>query len=207
MPASLFKPSLNGLWNLPPLILHPFAGREGPDKLLEGSRAALMAHGLMPTDADMDELSRRILTGRHNEVRMLYFLGKDIFRWMDQCQEIVEKEEVLKALGIRTQSFAAMLVDSPPKCVTDKLNGWGVSDQRTIFSRAIGLRSAFEDLPSIELLSPLFLRNYHRYADHLYACYQRLGPFTVIGPGNFPFELFGSEEYSRMLSEQFERLE
>jgi len=207
MPASLFKPILSGVWHMPPLILHPFAGREGPDKLLEGSRAALMAHGLMPSDVDMEELGRRILAGRHNEVRMLYFLGKDIFRWMDQCHEMVEKVEVLKVLGIRTQSFAAMLVDTPPKSVTDKLNGWGVSDQRTIFSRAIGLRSAFEDLPSSELLSPLFLRNYHRYADHLFACYQRLGPFTTISAENFPFELFGSEEYSRMLSEQFERLE
>lgn len=207
MPTSLFKPSLTGTWNLPPLILHPFAGREGPDKLLEGSRAALMLHGLVPTDVDIDELGRRILVGRHNEVRMLYFLGKDIFRWMDQCQEIIEKSETLKPLGIRTQSFASMLVDSPPKFVTDKLNAWGVSDQRTIFTRAIGLRSAFEELPSMELLSPLFLRNYHRYADHLYGCYQRLGPFTVIDSGNFPFELYGSEEYSRMLSEQFERLE
>jgi len=207
MPASLFKPSLSGRWNLPPLILHPFAGREGPDKLLEGSRAALMMHGLMPSDVDMDELSRRILAGRHNEVRMLYFLGKDIFRWMEQCQEITNKVEMLKTLGIRNQSFAAMLVDTPPKAVTDKLNAWGVTDQRTIFSRAIGLRSAFEELPSMELLSPLFLRNYHRYADHLYSCYQRLGPFTVVSCDNFPFELFGSEEYSRMLSEQFERLE
>jgi len=207
MPASLFKPSLTGRWDLPPLILHPFAGREGPDKLLEGSRAALMLHGLMPSDADMDELSRRILLGRHNEVRMLYFLGKDIFRWMEQCLEIANKIDVLKSLGIRNQSFAAMLVDGPPKNVTDKLSGWGVSDQKTIFSRAIGLRSAFEELPPFDLLSPLFLRNYHRYADHLYACYQRLGPFTAVSADNFPFQLYGSEEYSRMLSEQFERLE
>ena len=207
MPASLFKPVLTGRWTLPPLILHPFAGREGPDKLLEGSRATLMMHGLMPSDADLDELGRRILLGRHNEVRMLYFLGKDIFRWMDQCEELISKVESLKSLGIRTQSFAAMLVDTPPKSVSDKLNSWGVNDQRTIFSRAIGLRSAFEELPSIELLSPIFLRNYHRYADSLYACYQRLGPFTVVASDNFPFELYGSEEYSKMLSEQFERLE
>jgi hypothetical protein len=205
MPASVFQPSLTGRWNLPPLILHPFAGREGPDKLLEGSRAALMLNGLMPSNLDTDELTRRILAGRHNEVRMLYFLGKDIFRWMDQCQEIVNKSEMLKTLGIRTQSFSAMLVDTPPKGVTDKLNGWGVSDQRSIFSRAIGLRSAFEELPSMELLSQVFLRNYHRYADGLYNCYQRLGPFTAINPDNFPFELYGSEEYSKKLAEQFER--
>ncbi len=132
MPATLFKPSLTGRWNLPPLILHPFAGREGPDKLLEGSRAALMLHGLMPSDADMDELSRRILLGRHNEVRMLYFLGKDIFRWMDQCQEIVNKIEPLKTLGVRTQSFAAMLVpDTPPKVrrgKADRLGGHRSAD-------------------------------------------------------------------------------
>src|SRR5579864_1119350 len=153
MPATLYKPSLTGTWNLPPLILHPFAGREGPDKLLEGSRAALMMHGLMPSDVNMEELSRRILIGRYNEVRMLFFLGKDIFRWLDQCQETTDKSEVLKTLGIRTQSFAAMLVDTPPRCVTDKLTGWGVSDQRTIFSRSIGLRGAFEELPPMELLS------------------------------------------------------
>lgn len=207
MPATLLKPGLTGTWNLPPLILHPFAGREGPDKLLEGSRAALMLHGLMPSDLDREELSRRILLGRYNEVRMLYFLGKDIFRWLDQCQEIVEKTDLLKTLGIKAQSFAAMLVDAPPNCITEKLTKWGVSDQRTIFSRSIGLRSAFEELPPMELLSTLFLRNYHRYADHLYSCYQRLGPFTAVGPENFPFELYGSEEYSRLLSEQFERLE
>lgn len=206
MSNSLFKPSLTGTWSLPPLILHPFAGREGPEKLLEGSRATLMLHGLMPSDVEREELSRRILAGRHNEVRMLYFLGKDIFRWMDQCQEVAEKAEALKALGIRTQSFAGLLVDSPPTPISDKLKGWGVSDQRTIFSRAIGLRSAFEELPSSELLSGMFLRNYHRYADHLYACYQHLGSYATIVPENFPFELYGSEEYSRMLSEQFERM-
>ena len=32
-----------------------------------------------------------------------------------------------------------------------------------------------------------------------------LSPFTVVGAENFPFELYGSEEYSRKLSEQFER--
>jgi hypothetical protein len=207
MPATLFKPSLTGIWTLPPLILHPFAGREGPDKLLEGSRAALMLHGLMPCDLDAEELNRRILSGRHNEVRMLYFLGKDVFRWMEQCQEIVARQEILKALGIRPQSFANLLIENPPKCVTEKLNRWGVSDQKTIFSRAIGLKSAFEELPPMELLSQLFLRNYHRYADYLHACYQKLGPFTVIDPENFPFELYGSEEYSRLLSDQFERLE
>ena len=64
MPMSTIRVSLNQQnrtprLSLPPLILHPFAGREGPDKLLEGSRAALMLHGLVPTDVDIDELGRR----------------------------------------------------------------------------------------------------------------------------------------------------
>ena len=204
MPASLFKPNLTGTWTLSPLILHPFAGREGPDKLLEGSRAAPMLQGLIPNDFDVEELNRRILAGRHNEVRMLFFLGKDIFRWMEQCQEIVNRSETLKALGIRTQSFAHLLVENPPKPVSDKLSGWGVSDQRTIFSRAVGIKSAFDELPSMEQLSQMLLRNYHRYADHLYACYEKLVPFAIIHPENFPFELYGSEEYARKLSAEFE---
>jgi hypothetical protein len=199
-----FDPTPADVWNLPPLILHPFAGREGPDQLLEGARAAMMLRGLMPGNADEDELNRRFLLGRYNEVRMLYFLGKDICRWIDQCQEVMEKVEMP---GIHAQSFAAMLVDTPPKGITEKLRSWGVNDQRVIFSRAIGLRSAFEELPFFELLSPLFLQNYHRYADHLYTCHQQLSSFTEISPERFCFELYGSEEYSRKLSEQFERAE
>jgi hypothetical protein len=197
-------PILTNVWNLPPLILHPFAGREGPDKLLEGARAAMMLRGLLPGNVDGDELRRRFLLGRHNEVRMLYFLGKDIFRWIDQCQETIDG---VGTPGIRAQSFAALLVDTPPRGVTEKLTSWGVNDQRAIFSRAIGLRSTFEELPLVELLSPRFLQNYHRYADHLYACHQELSTFTVISPETFRFELYGSEEYSRKLSAQFERHE
>ena len=204
MPASLFKPNLTGTWTLPPLILHPFAGREGPDKLLEGSRAALMLQGLIPSDFDVEELNLRILAGRHNEIRMLFFLGKDIFRWMEQCQEIVNRSETLKAIGIRHQSFANLLIENPSKPVSDKLSEWGVSDQRTIFSRAVGIKSAFDELPSLEQLSQMLLKNYHRYADHLYACYEKLAPFTSISPENFPFELYGSEEYARKLSAEFE---
>ena len=202
MPSSLFRPSSAAVRSLPPLILHPFAEREGPSQLMEGSRAALMLRGLMPSDVDADELNRRVSWGRYNEVRMLFYLGKDIFRWMNQCQEVVQK---LEMPGIRTESFAVMLVDAPPKNVTEKLNRWGVSDQRTIFSRAIGVRSMFEELPSAEVLAPLFLTNYHRYVDHLYSCYQSLSAFTAISSDSFPFELYGSEEYSRRLSEQFER--
>src|SRR5579872_1099744 len=76
------------VWVLPPLILHPFNERVPPSALLENSKAALMLSGLIPSDgSDPEELKRRLLSGRYSEVRMLYFLGKDVFRWIDQCVE------------------------------------------------------------------------------------------------------------------------
>ena len=68
------------VWELPPLILHPFNERVPPSALLENSKAALMLSGLIPSEGqDQDELKRRLITGRYSEMRMLYFLGKDVF--------------------------------------------------------------------------------------------------------------------------------
>ena len=76
------------VWELPPLILHPFNERVPPAALLENSKAALMLSGLIPADGtEPDELRRRLLSGRYSEVRMLFFLGKDVFRWIEQCVE------------------------------------------------------------------------------------------------------------------------
>src|SRR5947209_10384475 len=78
----------DSVWQLPPLILHPFNERVPPSALLENSRAALMLSGLIPNDGSgEDVLKRRLLTGRYSELRMLYFLGKDLLRWMEQCVE------------------------------------------------------------------------------------------------------------------------
>ena len=67
--------------DLPPLILHPFNEHTPPSVLLDNSKAALMLSGLIPNDGtDPDELSRRILAGRYGEIRMLFFLGKDVFQ-------------------------------------------------------------------------------------------------------------------------------
>src|SRR5580658_8868598 len=117
------------VWQMPPLILHPFNERVSPGTLLENSKAALMLSGLIPSDGvDLDELKRRLLTGRHSEIRMLYFLGKDIFRWISQCLEIAERTPELESTGIKRQSFASLLAGSPPASVREKLIGWGVSD-------------------------------------------------------------------------------
>jgi hypothetical protein len=43
------------IWELPPLILHPFADRASSDRLLENSRTALMACGLVPGDGNSQQ--------------------------------------------------------------------------------------------------------------------------------------------------------
>jgi len=70
-------------YKLPPLILHPFADANGPGKLVESSRASLMLQGLLPTgDRDRLALDRALLDGRYQEIRMLYYVGRDLVRWI-----------------------------------------------------------------------------------------------------------------------------
>jgi len=193
------------VWQLPPLILHPFNERVPPSALLENSKAALMLSGMIPSDGtDPGDLKRRLMQGRYSELRMLFFLGKDVMRWVNQCVEWATRTaEPAGISDLRTQSFAGLLTASPPEPVKDKLIRWGVADYVSIFSRAIGMNAAFADPPPSDLLSEEFLRNYHRYADHLYRCYMDSQPYRVIGPPNFHFDLYASGEYSRMLESQW----
>jgi hypothetical protein len=190
---------------LPPLILHPFSGAAGADELLDGSRAALALQGLIASGEGDAELQRRMLSGRYQEVRMLLFLGKDLFRWLQQCTESLRSTEKADS-GIIEQSFAALVVEEPPEAVRRKLEGWGVSDRKAVFSRAIGIHSLFQDPPPPESLSPVFLKNYHRFADHAYICFQHLRPFLPLDPKKYPFEIYASEEYARLLSDQWEKV-
>ena len=51
-----------------------------------------MRSGLLPSDGhDRGVLTRKLLAGRYSEIRMLYLLGKDAFRWIGQCMEIAER--------------------------------------------------------------------------------------------------------------------
>lgn len=186
-------------WTLPPLILHPFADATGPGKLVESSRASLMLDGLLPTENTQDELSKRVLEGRYYEVRMLYYVGKDVSRWIDQCADFATRDPFLHSCGLRRQSFAALLVETPPPQVQDKLRQWGVVDFRAIFTRALGLNAVFSHVPDRSELNEDFLRHYYRFADHLYACSQLLAPFTAAPEQNFDFQLYASGEYSKML--------
>jgi hypothetical protein len=195
----------NRVWELPPLILHPFTNDSGPAVLLQGSKAALTLAGMLPGEGDeRDDLTQKLLESRFAEVRMLYFVGKDLLRWIAQCVDLVSRsDDSLSAMGIREQSFAALLVYHAPEAVLKKLHQWGVANPEAVFSRALGIATSFREVPSQQQLSDVFLLQYHRFADHLFACAQRLLPFTEITAANFSFELYASGEYSRMLEKQW----
>jgi hypothetical protein len=195
-------------WHLPPLILHPFSGGRSVDELLAGSKAALELQGLSgsgPSSLDEeDELERRILIGRYQEIRMLTFLGKDIFRWLNQCVDFIDRSGKNDKFSV--QSFAGLIVEQPPSGVREKLERWGVTDRRAVFSRAIGIHTLFASPPPLETLSPTLLKNYHRFADHAYICFQHLKPFHELDAKQFDFEIYASEEYARLLSDQWEKV-
>lgn len=197
--------SAQKVWKLPPLILHPFSDASGPNKLLESSRASLMLQGLLPSgEFTTFELEQKLLDGRFCELRMLFYLGRDLGRWIEQCMEFVDRDDELRAAGVRGQSLATLLVEDPPDNVREKLRAWGVADYRAIFSRALGLNAIFLEVPSRESLNGEFVKNYYRYADHMFACTQQLAAFTEIRSRNFHFDLFASGEYTKMLEREWE---
>jgi len=199
------KPSIEQVWKLPPLILHPFADSGGSNKLIASSRASLMLQGLLPREEFTEaELDASLLDGRFCEVRMLYYVGKDLFRWIEQCMEFVESEAVLRDSGIVVQSFTSFVMDDPPHAVHEKLNKWGVVDYKAIFKRAIALNLIFADAPEKDSLAHEFIRNYFRYADQIYAVHQGIRSYTKIRSQSFDFDLFASGEYARLLEREWQ---
>jgi hypothetical protein len=191
-------------YKLPPLILHPFADANGPGKLVESSRASLMLQGLLPNgDRKQVDLDRALLDGRFQEIRMLFYVGRDLVRWIEQCMEYVNRMPELANCGIKEQSFAAHLIQQPPSEVEAKLRKWGVVDYRAIFGRALGLNAIFADIPAREQLSDDFVRNYYPFADQMFQCRQAASSFTPIKDAGFDYEIFASGEYSRMLEREW----
>ena len=185
---------------LPPLILHPFADAGGPGKLVESSRANLKLQGLLPQgEATREELDKALLDGRYSELRMLFYVGRDLARWIEQCLEFADRHRDALPSGITYQSFAALLVQDAPPAVQAKLRKWGVADYKSIFTRALGLQCLFADAPGREVLSDEFVRNYFRYADQVFQVKQGEKEFTSVTSRDFHFELYSSGEYSRML--------
>jgi hypothetical protein len=195
----------SAIWSLPPLILHPFNERMPPSALLENSKAALMLSGLIPNDGtDEEVLKERLLRGRYAELRMLYFVGKDVRRWMDQCLEYSRRLPEMEDSDMALQSFAGLLTTNPPENVRLKLTGWGVADHASIFSRGIGFNAVFSEPPAAASLNEEFLRGYHRFADSLFRCFMDDQPHCVLSTANFRFELYASGEYSKMLENEWD---
>jgi hypothetical protein len=195
------------VWELPPLILHPFSDPAGPDKLVESSRAHLMLQGLLPTGGlPNEEIEFRLLEGRYCEIRMLFYVGRDLERWIGQCLEMIAREPALSQTGIKFASFADFLTDEPPQNIREKLTRWGVVDYKAIFMRALGLNALFAQAPARETLGPVFLKNYYRYADQLFHTRLQGEAFTRLDPACFTFDLYASGEYSRMLEREWEEL-
>lgn len=199
------KPSLGEtVWQLPPLILHPFSERSSPESLLENSRAALILSGLLPGEGeDYELLNRKLLAGRYAEIRMLFFLGKDVLRWIGQCIEIVNRDAELLEAEFRRQSFAGLLA-APPINIRDKLMRWGVMDYAAVFARGIGLNSVFAEPPELSVLSEDFVRSYHRTADLLYQGFMEMEPHRIAAAKNFRFDLYASGEYTKLLESEWE---
>ncbi len=189
---------------LPPLILHPFADTGGPGKLVESSRASLMLQGLLPTgERTTEELDQSLLEGRYCEIRMLFYVGKDLVRWIEQSLEQVERQPGFRDSGIKFQSFASYLVHNTPATVQAKLRKWGVADFKSIFMRALGLNAILSSVPERGVLADDFVRNYYRYADSIFLCRQSQTHFTDIANMNFDFDIYASGEYSRMLEREW----
>jgi hypothetical protein len=185
---------------LPPLILHPFADAGGPGKLVESSRANLKLQGLLPQgEQTREDLDRALLEGRYSELRMLYYVGKDLARWIEQCIEFADRNQNALPRGICFQSFAGLLIQDPPTGVQAKLRKWGVADYKSIFSRALGLHAMFAAAPPREVLADEFVRSYFRFADQIFMSKQSECDFAPLTSRDFHFDLYSSGEYSRML--------
>jgi hypothetical protein len=190
---------------LPPLILHPFSDAQSPERLSMSARASLILHGLLPAEeTPTEELLRRAIDGRYCEVKMLFYLGKDVQRWMEQCLDLAGREPELRSRGLEPQSFAELLVEFPPPAVHDKLQSWGVTDHKAIFRRALGLHAVFRTVPERAELEDAFLRQHHRYTDALFECWMQSTSYAHVAREDFFFEIYASGEYARLLEREWE---
>lgn len=189
---------------LPPLILHPFTESSATVRMLESARSSLEA--LRNDGAASEpggEIEQRLLDGRFTELRMLFYVGKDVQRWIEQCVEACERVPELEGRLILPQTFAQMLIEQTPADVEEKLRSWGVIEYARIFSRAIGIYNQFREPPDIAILQADYLRYYYRYADYAYSAWRDLRSAPILAQSSFPFTLFASGEYARILEEQW----
>lgn len=188
-------------YQLPPLILHPFTESAATVRVLESARATLTM--LREGGAEDAALEQQVLEGRFTELRMVFYVGKDVRRWMDQCLDYCARQPELAARRIPRQSFAKLLIEQTPADVAEKLRNWGVIEYSRIFSRSIGIYNQFREPPGIEELQTDYLRYYYRYADYAYSAWQDMRKAPKLDVEDFPFTLYASGEYARMLEDQW----
>lgn len=199
-----FAAALPQRLHLPPLILHPFASANDPGKLMDSSRAGMILEGLLPENGrSRSELDLALLEGRYSELKMLFYVGRDLFRWIGQCLETAARQPDRFPSGVCRQSFASYLVQNPPSKVVAKLEKWGVHGYRRIFSRALALNCVFAEAPEAATLNEEFILHYFRLADQIYAT-ELAKPHPGINPRDYDFDLYASGEYSRMLERSWE---
>ncbi len=80
------------LWELPPVILHPFNNGTDAGAILASIRLNLPEDLLHAPGSDVVEARQRLLHGKYCEFRMLCFIGRDIKRWMMQCTDFVLRD-------------------------------------------------------------------------------------------------------------------
>jgi hypothetical protein len=168
---------------LPPLILHPFDAR---------AESISLAGSAIGPDPELKHLESRF-----NELRMLCFLGKDLDRWLSQCVEAARSAAGPE--GVAEASFISLLLFDPPPSVTRKLTEWGVGNYQIVFSRALGLNTMYPFPPGPDNLSEPLLRNFHLYADALFDLRLKMSPGPELRGDEYTFDLYASNEYSRML--------
>jgi hypothetical protein len=193
----------NAAWTLPPLILHPFSNAMDPFRFLANSRnVAASAGDSARGDGASGPVQRRLLLTRYCEVRMLWCIGKDVLRWIDQCLDFVNRQSELKGGDIRFQSLATLLIDNTPAAAVEKLLAWGVTDYQNLFARAIGLNSIFAELPALGILSEDFLKDYYSFAYQIYLCRQQAETHRKLDAGAFSLDVFTSGEYIKIIERQ-----
>lgn len=200
--GNLMEPCGVNAFRLPPLILHPFSSPEDSSVLMESSRASLALQGFLPReDVPSEELDQRLVRGRYAEIRMLYYIGKDLVRWMEQCAETAIASGAFDGRRLRPETFAIVVVKEIPAHVRTKLEAWGVLDYCSLFRRAIGLHAVFHEIPETEGFNADFLRRYHRYVDQWYEQRLKDSGCDAPQPGEFTFDLYASGEYTLMLEQ------
>jgi len=191
-------------FRLPPLILHPFSTPDETSVLVESSRASLALQGFLPPDAAPSEnLDAQLLRGRYAELRMLFYIGKDLTRWTEQCAETVAMSATFAGRRISAETFSVLLVHHIPAHVRSKLESWGVLDFAALFRRSIGLHSVFAELPEAAKINTAFLRRYHRHLDLWFEQRLKDSVFDRPEPGEFVFDLYASGEYTLMLEQSW----